>query len=114
MSPPKSPPPSDAGTAKHTPFPWEYERLPGVVVGPTRCVIATSTPSHKSGDVASPEQQNANGMLMAAAPDLLAVVEAVASFAAKNPWTGLGDSQGYGQDIPAMARAAIRKATEEP
>lgn len=58
-------------SGSHTPGPWNWDDLTDVVTGPTRCIVATLAPYHRSGDVESTDQQQANARLIAAAPDLL-------------------------------------------
>ena len=44
---------------------------------------------------------------LAAADEMAEVLRLVAEFAESNPWTGLGDSKGYGVHLPTKVAAAL-------
>ncbi len=88
---------------KHTPGPWAYEPTSGAIyyadgdVEPEIAVI--------DQDNMSSEQADADGRLIAAAPDLLAALRR-AEFEIHNPGTNAND----GVDIAELIRAAITRA----
>ncbi len=85
--------------SKHTPGPWATDGGDTVVAMGNQIVVTAPAP-----DGASREEMKANARLIAAAPDLLAVLE--------NMFTEFGD---FEYDVAAIsaARAAIAKAKGE-
>jgi hypothetical protein len=82
---------------KHTPGPWvlrDGTPLFRVVGGEHRTTVA--------GDISN----DANARLIAAAPDLLAALEAIEAYEDSEPAPGTREAE-----ISAMRRAAIAKAT---
>lgn len=95
---------------QRTPYDAEIERL-------GQLPISSKTGDRRSDRLMflAAQRHMRDGYLAAKAEDsdLLAACELVLSFAEKQPWTGLGDSKGYGVDLPARLRAAISKARRE-
>lgn len=63
----------------HTPGPWQAKHVAPycwVLYGPEQRRIASTDPSFDDGSEAAPEECEANARLVAAAPDLLAALEA--------------------------------------
>jgi hypothetical protein len=98
--------------SKHTPGPWIYGPLSRAVIAQTReatiCVCEIPEPEHGcenvEADTAEEAQASANGRLLAAAPDLLAVCEKVLK---------LGGTAHRRPEVNADLRAAIAKAKGE-
>lgn len=90
-------------TKKHTPGPWTYNpnNQDGMLPHDNVIVAADGT------DIISPSEwvtiKDANAYLIAAAPELLAVVEAMANF----------DGRNNNAHLKEMALSAIAKATGE-
>jgi hypothetical protein len=99
--------------SKHTPGPWEAERVYLTIEDPTMRItaydgalyVAEAAYSHVRGEraihVTDADEMRANARLIAAAPDLL---EALRNFV---------DGCSLSIDAAAVARAAIAKATGE-
>lgn len=89
--------------SQHTPAPWSP-----VVAGsgdcPTWCVRIGNRLTPLPAGTASMEQMDADMLLIAAAPDLLAALRAIVKR------VNDGGSYRMGADIDAIARAAIAKA----
>ncbi len=104
----------------HTPGPWDYDGGPsGEIIAPTKhknahghtcaqlVAVATMRCDLNDGDDGHPERSEeevqANAALIAAAPELLEVLERVEDYLS-------GRGQFYTPDVVALARAAITKA----
>ena len=101
--------------AKYTPGPWEiFERPSGgksITMPPmSDGVRVTIVPRVFSGDASSPDMQNDNIRLIAAAPELLEAAQACwAEFEAEGPCPLDHEGEPCWMD---MVQAAIAKATE--
>ena len=99
----------------HTPKPWKYYNRhypagPAIIpkMGPGICSFF-----NESADLRGDEEHDANGYIMAAAPDLLEVLQQVEWTNAIDgelccPWCGNYREHGHRQDCPRQA--AIAKA----
>ena len=95
---------------KHTPGPWGPRSLPDMV-GTENMLIASVYPMHGE----APEECEANACLIAAAPDMLAALEATAAYLQDLMQSligaGLDMRGGRTADQLMTVRAAIAKAT---
>ena len=90
---------------KHTPGPWRtdaHNGFPLDIEDPGEYMIAKATPCAKA---------EANARLIAAAPDLLAALESIASM--YDYEAACGDLASRLYEATCLARAAIAKATGE-
>lgn len=99
-----------ANKTPHTPGPWEYHEEDGGVFAPANerktghCWTAIHDAERTGGGLPSMKEQKANARLIAAAPELLALVKRMTS-----------EQRMTNDDFQAWmdgARAAILKATE--
>ena len=94
---------------KHTPGPWGPRSLPDMV-GTENMLIASVYPMH--GD--APEECEANALLIAAAPDMLAALQALEECYCEAGTALTRDERHRHRQTLMSARAAIAKATGKP
>lgn len=102
---------------RHTPGPWDYDMDYIVAADPAGrhpdIYIAEIAHSDEEGRIASPEQQDANRRLIAAAPELLEALDYLLEQSVDMDLKyGIGLSEGE-EDARAKALAAIAKATSQ-
>jgi hypothetical protein len=99
---------------RHTPGPWDYDMDYIVAPDPDGrhpdIYVAEIAHSDDEGRIASPQQQDANRRLIAAAPELLEALEAQ-EMAEWDPEASR--SKGYFDRARELRRAAIAKATSQ-
>jgi hypothetical protein len=99
---------------RHTPGPWDYDMDYIVAPDPDGrhpdIYIAEIAHSDDEGRIASPQQQDANRRLIAAAPDLLEALQR-AEFLMRRVYEGDHHALENLLSAAAQARAAIAKAT---
>ena len=101
-------------SAGHTPGPWEYDR--GFIVAPdpggrhADIYVAETVHADDEGRIASPEELDANGRLIASAPELLQALDyLLEQMVDMDLKYGIALSEGE-EDARAQALAAIAKA----
>ncbi len=97
--------------AKHTPGPWRYHDDGWITTGDGAASICRVADAKDHVEV-SDTQRNADGKLLAAAPDLLAACEEFVRFAELPEIVTRGDHIRYQVKALDAARAAIAKAQE--
>lgn len=101
---------------KHTPGPWTVNRHGAIVGGEFHQYTNGSAQSQLAmavgGNGISDEERKANGVLIAAAPELLAIALQYASECGECAGTGRNDCGHEECQDCAFIRAAIAKATE--
>lgn len=102
---------------RHTPGPWDYDMdyivAPDPVGRHPDIYIAEIAHSDDEGRIASPEQQDANRRLIAAAPELLEALDyLLAQTVDMDLKYGIGLTEGE-RDARAKSLAAIAKATAQ-
>ena len=102
---------------RYTPGPWDYDM--DYIVAPDPggrhpdIYIAEIAHSHDEGRIASPQQQDANRRLIAAAPELLEALDYLLEQTVDMDLKyGIGLSEGE-EDARKKALAAIAKATSQ-
>lgn len=96
-------------TAQHTPGPWAYDPESGAIFRADNAVEPLVASTNFEG--VSIEQGNADGWLIAAAPDLLAFAAQVARMKTQAEADGLDMGNDLAMDgLIGLARAAIAKA----
>ena len=100
-------------TSEHTPGPWQQDWQFIVAPDPdgihTDIYIAEIAEEDSDGRVASPEQQEANGRLIVAAPELLEALLLAQRALNTAPCFRVGETDSY--RIAAVVDTAIARAT---
>ena len=71
--------------AKHTPVPWTFDRVWGLIKGPNGEEIAAIHPGTGDGERQRPEVALANAQLMVQAPNLFFAAEEMLGYLSSNP-----------------------------
>jgi len=88
--------------SKHTPGPWAVDRYCRDITPVGRYLRIAEIPGHRENDTPDSQEREANARLIAAAPDLLALVERLA----QRRFTESADNTG---DLSAAARELLKR-----
>lgn len=100
---------------QHTPGPWKYDR--GFILAPNRngidrdVYIADIAREDEEGRVVSGEEQSANGSLLAAAPDMLAMLRQALEALNTAPRFKVGSTDSYA--VARWIESVINQATTQ-